>query len=251
MIHVETLWKRYGRQPVLRGMEFEARSGSLTLMVGPNGAGKSTTMKVLAGLARPDRGVARIGGHDLARARRRALGQLAYLPQIPNFHPRFTCTQILEFYARLRGVASCRVGWALERTGLLDAATVPTGALSGGMRQRLGFALLMLPDAPVLLLDEPGLSLDPEWRQALQAYLRGEADRGKAVLVTTHLLAEWNGAADRCLLCREGRIAREIDPGALADAFGAPLLPGGLPAPAALSDASRSSTSHACDPLPA
>jgi len=80
-------------------------------------------------------------------------------------------------------------------------------------------ALLMLPDAEVLLLDEPGLSLDPDWRVQLQQHLRDEASRGKTVLVTTHLLGEWNGAAHRCLLCREGRIEREIDPDDLAAAF--------------------------------
>ena len=72
--------------------------------------------------------------------------------------------------------------------------------------------MLLLPDAPVLLLDEPGLSLDPTWRKRLQGTLRFEAERGKAVLVTTHLIAEWNNVAHRCLLCRDGKIERELDP---------------------------------------
>jgi ABC-type multidrug transport system ATPase subunit len=87
-----------------------------------------------------------------------------------------------------------------------------TGKLSGGMRQRLGLALLLLADAPVLLLDEPGLSLDPGWRKWLQQTLRFEAQREKTVLITTHLIAEWNNVADRCLLCRDGGIERELDP---------------------------------------
>ena len=80
------------------------------------------------------------------------------------------------------------------------------------MRQRLGLAFLLLADAPVLLLDEPGLSLDPGWRKWLQETLRFEAERGKTILVTTHLIAEWNNVADRCLLCRDGIIERELDP---------------------------------------
>ena len=87
------------------------------------------------------------------------------------------------------------------------------------MRQRLGLALLLLADAPVLLLDEPGLSLDPGWRTRLQETLHFEAQRGKAVLVTTHLIAEWNNVADRCLLCRDGVIEREIDPNNLPHNF--------------------------------
>jgi ABC-type multidrug transport system ATPase subunit len=77
----------------------------------------------------------------------------------------------------------------------------------------------LLADAPVLLLDEPGLSLDPGWRKWLQQKLRFEAERGKTVLITTHLIAEWNDVADRCLLCRDGIIERELDPQNLPDDF--------------------------------
>ena len=87
------------------------------------------------------------------------------------------------------------------------------------MGQRLGLALLLLADAPVLLLDEPGLSLDPGWRTRLQEILREKTASGRAILVTTHLIAEWNGVADRCLLCRDGRIEREIDPNDLPHNF--------------------------------
>jgi ABC-2 type transport system ATP-binding protein len=83
----------------------------------------------------------------------------------------------------------------------------------------LGIAFLLLADAPVLLLDEPGLSLDPGWRKWLQQKLRFEAERGKTVLVTTHLIAEWNDVADRCLLCCDGIIKRELDPRNLPDDF--------------------------------
>ena len=107
----------------------------------------------------------------------------------------------------------------LQLTGLGDAARVRTEKLSGGMRQLLGVAFLLLADAPVLLLDEPGLSLDPGWRKWLQQKLRFEAERGKTILVTTHLIAEWNDVADRCLLCRDGAIDRELDPTQLPHNF--------------------------------
>jgi ABC-type multidrug transport system ATPase subunit len=107
----------------------------------------------------------------------------------------------------------------LSRMGLSEVAQVHTAKLSGGMRQRLGIAFLLLADAPVLLLDEPGLSLDPGWRKRLQETLRFEAERGKTVLVTTHLIAEWNNVADRCLLCRDGVIERNLDPTNLPNDF--------------------------------
>ena len=130
-----------------------------------------------------------------------------------------TCAEILRFYARLRGTAPSRYQAVIELAGLREFERVRTGELSGGTRQRLGLAILMLPDAPVLLLDEPGLSLDPGWRKRLQDTLRFEAQRGKTVLVTTHLIAEWNNVAHRCLLCRDGKIERELDPANLPQNF--------------------------------
>jgi ABC-2 type transport system ATP-binding protein len=219
MISIEAITKRYGRNPVLRGMTFGAAANEITLLVGANGAGKSTTMKVLAGLIRPNGGTARLNGFDIVDQRIAASRSLSYLPQSPNFHPRMTCAEILRFYARLRGVALSRCKAMLELTGLCDFERVRTGELSGGTRQRLGLALLLLPDAPVLLLDEPGLSLDPSWRKRLQETLRFEAERGKTVLVTTHLIAEWNNVAHRCLLCGNGKIEREFDPANLPHNF--------------------------------
>lgn len=212
MIVADNLQKSYGRKVVLRGMSLRVSPGEITLLVGPNGTGKSTTMKTLAGLTRPDAGHVRVQQFDIATQRLEAQRALAYLPQSPSFHPRLTSMEVLRFYARLRGVSLERCGSMLELTGLAEFARIRTGALSGGTRQRLGLALLLLADAPVLLLDEPGLSLDPAWRHRLQETLRFEARRGKAVLVTTHLVAEWNAAADRCLLCRDGTIERELDP---------------------------------------
>ncbi len=178
MIAAEHLKKSYGRKPVLRDLSILASAGAITLLVGANAAGKTTTMKVLAGLVRPNGGTA----------------------------------EIIRFYARLRGLALSRCEAMLDQAGLREFERVYAGELSGGTRQRLGLALLLLPDAPVLLLDEPGLSLDPAWRKRLQETLRFEAERGKAVLVTTHLIAEWNNVAHRCFLCADGKIERELDP---------------------------------------
>ena len=151
--------------------------------------------------------------------KREAQRALSYLPQNPDFHPRLSCRQVLNFYARLRGIDRDRNAEMLELLGLTNVAHERTGALSGGMRQRLGIALLLLPDAPVLLLDEPGFSLDPGWRNRLQEILNAEAARGKTILMATHLIAEWNGVAQRCLLCHRGRIERELDPNDLPHDF--------------------------------
>lgn len=209
MITTRKLTKKYGRQTVLHGVSMELRAGEITLLTGSNGAGKTTTLRIIAGLTRPSSGEAEVLGIDAVRARRRAQQNLAFLPQGTGFHPRFSCRQILTFYARLRGLPAERIDAVLQLTGLEDESHKRVGALSGGLRQRLGFAILLMPDAPVLLLDEPGLSLDPEWRERLQSQLRDEAARGKTVLVTTHLLAEWSGTGYRRLLCHDGLVTEE------------------------------------------
>ena len=219
MISAENLTKNFGRKAILRGISLRAKAKQITLMVGPNGAGKSTTIKVLAGLIRPNSGTAHVNGFNIVEQRIAAQRSIAYLPQRPSFHPKLTCLEVLRFYAGLRGVPAARCEAMLQLTGLGDVARARTEKLSGGMRQLLGVAFLLLADAPVLLLDEPGLSLDPGWRKWLQQKLRFEAESGKTILVTTHLIAEWNDIADRCLLCRNGIIERELDPGNLPGDF--------------------------------
>ncbi len=219
MISVDALSKTYQRRTILDKLQFEARAGDVTLLIGSNGAGKSTTMKVLAGVVRPDSGSALISGIDVVQNRPAAQRRLSFLPQDVTFDPRLNGRQLLKFYARLRGVATDRIDAVLELVGLQGEAKKRAGELSGGLRQRLGLAVMLLPNSPVLLLDEPGLSLDPQWRERLQRMLREEARNGKTVLVTTHLLAEWEGVSDRCLLCRGGVVQREIDPHRLREQF--------------------------------
>ncbi|MEZ5319480.1 MAG: ABC transporter ATP-binding protein [Vicinamibacterales bacterium] len=218
MIEFRDVAKRYGAQPVLDGLDFEARPGEVTLLVGANGCGKSTTLRVATGLSPADRGTVRLAGHVLGRGRA-ALDGMAYLPQAPRFHPRLTVAQVLRFYARLRDVPDGRRAM-VARDWQLDAVRdVPCGRLSGGLRQRLALAVLLLPDAPLLLLDEPGLSLDPDWRRALQHALHAAAGDGRTVLVATHLLGEWEDEVDRCLVLEGGRIGRTLAPDRLREAF--------------------------------
>lgn len=219
MILTRDLTKSFGARRVLNGLDFAAEGGAVTLLVGANGAGKTTTLRILAGLADADGGAVAIAGHDLRRARREALAHLSFLPQAPRFHPRLSVRDVAEFYAKLRGRDRGVVAGALDDWGLVDFSEVPTAKLSGGLRQRLALAVFSLADAPVLLLDEPGLSLDPEWRQRLQIFLTGEARRGCTVLVATHLLGEWEGQVDRCVLLERGRSGGELPPDRLREAF--------------------------------
>jgi ABC-type multidrug transport system ATPase subunit len=219
MIEITGLSKAYGRRRVLQNLALSARPGEVVLLVGANGCGKSTTLRVLAGLSAPDAGRVLVSGHDIRTEPERALAGLSFLPQSPRFHQRLTVDQILAFYARLRGLPRDRVDVVSRQWGLSGYRHEITGRLSGGTRQLLGLAVLSLPDAPILVLDEPGLSLDPDWRRVLHAHLRAVAADGRTVLVATHLLGEWEGQADRCLVLDGGQVEREVPSDHLRDAF--------------------------------
>jgi ABC-type multidrug transport system ATPase subunit len=219
VIEITGLSKSYGDRAVLRHLTLTVQPGDVALLVGANGCGKSTTLRCVAGLSVADAGQVRLRGEDVLTAPARALSALSYLPQSPRFHERLTVAQILAFYARLRALPADRAQVVAARWGLREFLHVPTARLSGGTRQRLGLAVLDLPDAPVLVLDEPGLSLDPDWRRALHQHLRQMASAGRTVLVATHLLGEWEGQADRCLVLDDGHVEREVSSEGLRDAF--------------------------------
>lgn len=216
MIELRSLTKRFGDAYALDGLNLQARSGQIALLTGANGAGKSTALKIAAGVLRESDGAVAFDREAQSAAKRRRLS--AYLPQGAGFHPRLNARQILAFYARSLGVPKQRVQSVLAYWGLDDAhARKPTLALSGGLRQRLGLAVLGLADCRFLLLDEPGLSLDPEWRLTMQVWLRQQADAGKTILVASHLTGEWNGKTDVCFLFKDGRADRRLDPNRLLD----------------------------------
>lgn len=223
MIELENIRLALDRKPVLRGFDLQAETGLLTLMVGPNGAGKSSSLKVASGLWKPSSGSIRVDGLDLSANPGKANRLVGYLPQSPAFHPRLKTFQVARFYASLEGRPADEADAAIELFGLDLHATQPTGKLSGGLRQRLGLAVLSLSRAPVLLLDEPGLSLDPLWRERLHGWLNEESRTGRTILVATHLLGEWEGRADACYLCSYGRVVGQLDPANLQHGFPASL----------------------------
>jgi ABC-type multidrug transport system ATPase subunit len=186
-------------------VSFTVAEGDALALIGPNGSGKTTTLKCMAGLLRPTSGAVRIGDLDPAsvRARRR----LSYLPQRVAFEENLTCREVLAFYARLRKLASSRIAAALAEWGLDESAGRPVHELSGGMLQRLGLAVATLPDAPVLLLDEPGASLDPAAALTLRRSLQAWKAAGKALVFASHSLADVEAAADRVAVFLDGRVA--------------------------------------------
>jgi len=191
---------------VLDDVSFTVEPGTVALLTGPNGAGKTSMLRVIAGRMKPATGRVRVDGVDVWAAGTDAREVLAFLPQDVRFHEALTPRRVLRFYAGLRGRSDPPIDALLGDVGLGDAADRPCGALSGGMRQRLGLAVVQLSSVPVLLLDEPGRSLDQTWRKYLRDRLRERADAGASVLLATHHPEGWQDVATKQLRCEDASV---------------------------------------------
>lgn len=221
MIEVHELRKSYGEIPVLDGVSFTVREGEVVALLGANGAGKTTLLKCLLGLVR-FRGEARIGGLDVAFWGKQVRRLVGYLPQTPAFPPHLTVADALISYADLRGLRGEDIDARLAHVGLTAHADKRVGALSGGLRQRLGLAISLLGDPPVLLMDEPVANLDPEGRQLFQELVADLRAGGRTVLLATHVVRMLDGLAGRALVLSEGRLAFD---GRLDELLGAGVMP--------------------------
>jgi ABC-2 type transport system ATP-binding protein len=216
MISIQRLTKRYGRTVAVDDVSFECAPGTVTGFLGPNGAGKSTTLRVLAGLARPTSGRATIGGVTFRELRNPGRVVGAVLDASAQ-HPGRTGRETLLLAAIATGVPTSRVGEMLDRVGLHDVAGRRVGDYSLGMRQRLGIAQALIGDPHVLVLDEPANGLDPEGIRWMRGLLRGFADAGGTVLLSSHLLPEVQATVDRLVVVAGGRVVAD---GALAEVLG-------------------------------
>ena len=225
-IVIEGLTKRYpGGVLALDGLSMAVPAGSVFGLLGPNGAGKTTCLRLLAGLTRPTGGHAAVSGTVVAAdalAVRRGLG---YLEQDPRAYAWMTGREQLSMLGRLHGLGgdllATAVDDALARVDLAGAADRRTGTYSGGMRQRLGIAGVLVHRPPVIVMDEPASALDPEGRRdvlELIASLRGHA----TVLFSTHVLADVERICDRVGILDHGRLVVE---GPLADLLDRYALP--------------------------
>src|SRR4051794_29834049 len=206
MIKAEGLTKRRGGRAVVSDVTFCCEPGTVTGFLGPNGAGKTTTMRMLVDLSAPDSGEARVlGGRypDLPNPGRR----VGILLDASAQHAGRRGREALAVSAQMMGVPGQRVDTLLELVGLDEtAARRRLGQYSLGMRQRLGLAHALLGDPEVLILDEPANGLDPEGMRWMRGLLRGFADGGGTVLLSSHLLPEVEAVADRMLIIGGGRI---------------------------------------------
>jgi len=204
---------RFGRRKVsaVNGIDLSVAAGEVFGLLGPNGAGKTTAVKILLGLTRPTAGSARLFGLPVSNPESRR--RVGYLPEGHRFPGYLTARQTLSIFGRMSGmerpVLKSRIPELLARVGLSDWMDVKVKKFSKGMTQRLGLAAALVHDPEVLLLDEPTDGVDPVGRREIRDLLREEANRGRAILLNSHLLSEIERTCDRVLVLRKGRMAAQ------------------------------------------
>lgn len=205
-IRYRSFTKRFGELTAVDGFSLTVEPGEVVALLGPNGSGKTTALKAAAGLIRPSSGEVLLGEPPRPAGEAAAREQLSFLPQKVAFADSVSAREVLELYRRLRGVESERVEEVLRFAALNGASRRAVGTYSGGMVQRLGLAVALLPEAPILLLDEPTAALDPDGLWAFYGEVERRRAAGQTVLFTTHQLGDLEDLVDRFVVLVEGRL---------------------------------------------
>ena len=210
MIRFEGFGKRFGAHAAVEDVSFSIERGEAVALLGPNGSGKTTTLKAAAGLVRPTSGRVLVGNPPADASTPAARASISFLPQRVSFPESLTGAEVVEFYRRLRRSSLERTKEVLRMASLNGASARPLSTYSGGMVQRLGLAVAALPDAPVLLLDEPTAALDPEGLCAFYGLVDRRRRDGRTLLFSSHQLGDVERLADRFLLLIGGRLAASL-----------------------------------------
>jgi Cu-processing system ATP-binding protein len=208
--------KVYGRHTAVDALTVNVPAGSVVALLGPNGSGKTTSIKAAAGLVRPTSGDVRLGTDGLPATEAVARRVCSFLPQRVSFPDALTGREVVEFYRRMRGVPGDATDRVMKFASLNGAGSRAVGTYSGGMTQRLGLAVAMLPDAEVLLLDEPTAALDPDGLSAFYGLVEARRRAGRTVFFSSHQLGDVERLADLILILIEGRLAATLTSSELA-----------------------------------
>lgn len=198
MILVNNLKKKFGTNVVLDGVSLSVNAGEIYGLIGHNGAGKTTLMTIMAGLEKADSGECILKGKGIS-----------YLPDVPGFYEYLTCGEYIDFLLRGQHISAPKSKIELlDMVGLTEKIRI--GSMSRGMRQRLGIAASLVSDPDVLLLDEPTSALDPSGRMEVLEILKDLRYEGKAILLSTHVLADMENICDEVGFLHDGGIKRQI-----------------------------------------
>ncbi|MGV9777047.1 ABC transporter ATP-binding protein [Streptosporangium sp. NPDC003464] len=218
MIEINGLTVRYGDATAVDELTFAAEPGQVTGFLGPNGAGKSTTMRAVLGLEAPHAGTTLVAGRPYASLKRPLL-TLGALLDAGAVHGGRTARAHVACVARSNGIGLARVEEVIDRVGLTSVAGKRIARFSLGMKQRLGIAVALLGDPEALMFDEPVNGLDPEGVRWIRELMRTLAAEGRAVLVSSHLMAEMAVTADHVVVVGRGRLIADTAMAVLAERY--------------------------------
>ncbi len=215
-IEVRGLHKSYGTLEAVRGLDLHVEEGEVFALLGPNGAGKTTTAEILEGYRERTSGEVTVLGHDPSRNEQRLKARVGIVLQTTGVEPYLTVREIVElfggYYPSPRPVDE-----VIELVGLMEKADERVRKLSGGQRRRLDVAVALAGDPELLFLDEPTTGFDPAARREAWRMLKGLANLGKTIFLTTHFMDEAQFLADRVAILSRGEIVAEGPPETLAD----------------------------------
>ena len=209
-IEVKNLSKKYGNQPVVHDLNFRLEVGQIVGFLGPNGAGKSTTLKMLLGLIQPTTGSVTIDGKDPHEQEIALKKQIGYLAENNPLYPEMYVREFLAFIGNIHQIQYLdkRIQEVIEWVGLEKEAHKKIQALSKGYQQRVGIALAILHDPPILILDEPTSGLDPNQRDEIRNLIKS-LQKDRIILFSSHILSEVEAICDRVLLIHQGKLVSD------------------------------------------
>ncbi len=219
MIRVDDLKKHFGAVKAVDGVSFRIADGCITGLLGPNGSGKTTTLRMLYGLLRPDGGQVTVDGADAVREPLKAKAAMGVVPDARGLYPRLSARENIAYYGELQGlsggVLAQRIDTLARELDMTDFLDRPCKGFSQGQRAKVAIARAFVGDPRNLVLDEPGNGLDVMSNRALRHYLREQKARGKAVLLSTHIMQEVAALCDEVIIIAAGRIRATGSPASL------------------------------------
>ena len=205
LLHTEQLTKRYGSLTALDRLDIQVAPGEIVGILGPNGSGKSTALRLLLGFLRPSAGHATIAGHDCWNDSLGARRHVSYLPGELRLYENMTGIQLIEFLSDLRQHVLTERLHKLARLFDIDVQR-PLSQMSSGMKRKIALMQVLLPETPLVILDEPTNTLDPNMRDQLLGQLSEASQRGQGVLFSSHVLTEVEQVCDRVAILQQGRL---------------------------------------------
>lgn len=210
LVETHHLVKRYGDKVAVNDISFDVYQGEVFGFLGPNGAGKTTTIKVIVGLLQPTSGTIRVAGYDVQTQSMLAKASSGYVPDTPNLYAKLSGRELLRFIGDLYNMDRSQVGHRIDELlrmfDLTAAADDTVDSYSHGMQQKTSLAAALMHDPKVLILDEPTVGLDPKSARLIKDILRQLADRGAAVMLSTHILEIAERMCDRIGIINKGQL---------------------------------------------